>query len=82
VLQELQAIVPALPSVPVQPIILRIQEVPFMFDHFRHRPSFLKVHRYTDQKQLLADLGDKVIRPAEDKARELRGSTYTKSLKS
>jgi hypothetical protein len=75
VLQELQAIVPDLPSVPVQPIILKEQEVPFMFDHFRHRLSFLKVHHYTDQKQLLADLGDKVIRPAEDKATELRGST-------
>jgi hypothetical protein len=29
--------------------------------------------RYADQEQLLADLGDKVIRPAELKVRELRG---------
>jgi hypothetical protein len=28
--------------------------------------------RYTDQEQLLADLGDKVIFPAELKVRELR----------
>jgi hypothetical protein len=65
VLQELRAIVPDLPSVPVQPIILATQEEPGMFDFYRNRPSFLKVHRYVDQKQLLADLSDKVIRAAE-----------------
>ena len=73
VLQELRAIVPDLPSLPVQPIILAIQEEPGMFDFYRNRPSFLPVHRYADQKQLLADLSDKVIRPAELKVRELRG---------
>jgi uncharacterized protein YjbI with pentapeptide repeats len=73
VLQELRGIVPDLPSVPVQPIILAAQEEPGMFDFYRNRPSFLSVHRYTDQQQLLADLGDKVIRPAELKVQELRG---------
>ena len=73
VLQELRAIVPDLPSVPVQPIILKMQEEPGMFDFYRNRPSFLPVHRYADQEQLLADLGDKVIRPAEQKVLELRG---------
>ena len=73
VLQELRAIVPDLPSVPVQPIILAIQEEPGMFDFYRNRPSFLPVHRYADQKQLLADVGGKVIRPAELKVLELRG---------
>jgi hypothetical protein len=75
VLQELRAIVPDLPSVPVQPIILEMQEEPGMFDFYRHRPSFLPVYRYTDQKQLLADLGEKVIRPAELKVLDLRTST-------
>jgi hypothetical protein len=73
VLQELRAIVPDLPSVPVQPIILATEEEPGMFDFYRNRPSFLTVHRYADQEQLLADLGDKVIRPAELKVLELRG---------
>jgi pentapeptide repeat protein len=73
VLQELRAIVPDLPSVPVQSIILATQEEPGMFDFYRSRPSFLTVHRYADQEQLLAELGDKVIRPAELKVRELRG---------
>src|SRR5262249_16302877 len=74
-LQELRAIVPDLPSVPVQPIILATQEEPGMFDFYRKRPSFLTVHRSTDQEQLLADLGDKVIRSGELKVLELRGST-------
>ena len=72
VLQELRAIVPDLPSVPVQSIILATQEEPGMFDFYRNKPSFLTVHRYADQQQLLADLSDKVIRPAELKVRELR----------
>ena len=71
VLQELRTIVPDLPSVPVQPIILAMQEEPGMFDHYRYMP--LTVHRYTSQEQLLADLGEKVIGPAELKVRELRG---------
>jgi uncharacterized protein YjbI with pentapeptide repeats len=75
VLQELRAIVPDLPSVPVQPIILAIQEEPGMFDFYRNRPSFLPVHRYVSQEQLLADLGEKVIRPAELKVLDLRAST-------
>ena len=73
VLHELRAIVPDLPSVPVQPIILATQEEPGMFDFYRHRPSFLSVHRYETKEQLLVDLGDKVIRPAELKVLELRG---------
>jgi hypothetical protein len=75
VLQELRAIVPDLPSVPVQPIILEMQEEPGMFDFYRNRPSFLPVHRYVSQEQLLADLGEKVIRPAELKVLDLRAST-------
>jgi hypothetical protein len=72
VLQELRAIVPDLPSLPVQPIILATQEEPGMFDFYRNRPSFLTVHRYINQEQLLVEIGDKVIRPAELKVLELR----------
>jgi hypothetical protein len=46
-----------------------------MFDFYRNRPSFLPVHRYVSQEQLLADLGEKVIRPAELKVLDLRAST-------
>jgi hypothetical protein len=75
VLQELRGIVPDLSSVPVQPIILEMQEVPGMFDFYRNFRSFLSVHRYASQEQLIADLRKKVIRPAELKVLELRGST-------
>jgi len=75
VLQELRAIVPDLPSVPVQPIILAVQEEPGMFDFYQNFRSFLNVHRYASQGQLIADLGEKVIRPAELKVLDLQGST-------
>jgi hypothetical protein len=76
VLQELRAIVPDVPSVAVQPLILRSQEEPGMFDFFnpRLRPSVLETHRYDTPEQLIADLGDRVIHPAEIKVQELRGS--------
>jgi hypothetical protein len=63
VLQELRAIVSDLPSVPVQPIILAMQEEPGMFDFYRNFQSFLKTHRYASQEQLIAELGEKVIPP-------------------
>jgi uncharacterized protein YjbI with pentapeptide repeats len=75
VLQELRAIVPELPSVPVQPIILATQEEHGMFDFYRNFRSFLNVYRYVSQEQLLAELGEKVIRPAELKVLDLRAST-------
>jgi hypothetical protein len=75
VLQELRAIVPDLPSVPVQPVILATQEEPGMFDFYGNFPWFLEVHRYASQEQLIADLGEKVIRPAELKVPELQGRT-------
>ena len=46
VLQELQAIVPSGPKLPVQPIIVAAQEEPGMFNSFEAYPWFLKVHRY------------------------------------
>jgi Pentapeptide repeats (8 copies) len=73
VMQELAAIVPTSPSLPVQPIIIATQEEPGMFDFFRNFPWFLKVHRYDTPEQLLADLNERVIAPAEAKMAQLRG---------
>ena len=72
VLQELRGIVPELPNVPVQPVIIASQDEPGMFDHFRRYPWFLKVHRYDTPTQLLSELSDRVIKPSEAKVRELR----------
>jgi uncharacterized protein YjbI with pentapeptide repeats len=72
VLQELQAIVPNNPSVPVQPILLASQEEPGMFDFFRRFPWVLESYRYHSLDEVLASLDNKVITPAE-KARERLG---------
>jgi hypothetical protein len=58
----------------VQPVILAAQKEPGMFDFFKHYDWFLKLYRYDTQEQLYADLADRVIRPAEAKVQELRGS--------
>jgi hypothetical protein len=74
VLQELRAIVPQLPSVPVQPVIIASQVEPGMFDFYRHFPWFLPVHRYHTPAQLLSELGNRVIEPLEAKALEYRST--------
>jgi hypothetical protein len=48
------------------------QEGPGMFDFYRHFHWFLKVHRYDNQEQLIADLSERVILLAEMKVQELR----------
>jgi hypothetical protein len=72
VLQELRAIVPDNPSVPVQSIIVAGQKEPGMFDSFEAYPWFLKVHTYENPAQLLVDLKDRVIGPLETEVAKLR----------
>ncbi len=69
--QELMAIVPNLPSVPVQPLILESQHEYGMFEHFTKFPWVLPVYRYADEGSLLKSLQKKVITPAEQKAKKL-----------
>jgi hypothetical protein len=71
--QELMAIVPTLPSVPVQPLLLASQQEYGMFEHFKRFPWVLEPYLYEDQDRLLAALTDKVIGPAEAKAKEQTG---------
>ena len=68
--QELERIVPGLPSVPVQPLLLACQHEYGMFEHFRRYPWVLEPVLYDNQQQLLADLATNVIGPAEAKASE------------
>jgi hypothetical protein len=70
--QELQAIVPHLPSVPVQPLLLASDYEYGMFEHFKRYPWVLQTYLYRDVDELLGFLSDKVISPAEMKARELQ----------
>lgn len=69
--QELQRIVPDLPSVPVQPLLKAGCDEYAMFEHFKRYPWVLDVHVYENTDSLITSLGDKIINPAETRAREL-----------
>ena len=63
--QELADIVRNLPSVPVQPLLLEGSEEYSMFEHFKRFPWVLKTYRYPSSERLIANLGKRVIDPAE-----------------
>lgn len=69
--QELQAVVPNLPSVPVQPLLLASQHEYGMFEHFKRYHWVLETYIYESQDALLNSLQEGVIEPAEAKAFEL-----------
>jgi hypothetical protein len=72
VLSELAAIVPTIPSVPVQPIIVATQKEPAIgIDFFRRYSWVLKIYCCHDVEHLLANVDERVICPAEAKARDL-----------
>jgi uncharacterized protein YjbI with pentapeptide repeats len=68
---ELERIVPGLPSVPVQPLIATSDYEYDMFEHFRGYPWVLDTYQYDSLEDLLASLKERVIDPAESKAKEL-----------
>ena len=70
--QELQRIVPDLPSVPVQPLLHTSATEYAMFEHFKRYPWVLEEFKYDDVNDVLNSLKTKVIDPAEAKAEELR----------
>jgi Pentapeptide repeats (8 copies) len=70
--QELAVIVPGLPSVPVQPLLLEGSAEYGMFEHFKRYPWVLETYRYPSPERLIADLGERVIGPAENYAQSIR----------
>jgi uncharacterized protein YjbI with pentapeptide repeats len=72
---ELERIVPGLPSVPVQPLIASSDDEYGMFEHFRRYPWVLDTYQYDSLENLLSSLREKVIDPAELKAKELTSPT-------
>jgi hypothetical protein len=71
VLQELQRIVPDLPSVPVKPLLSNSDYEPGMFDHFRQFPWVLGAHRYNSVNDLIFSLKDAVILPAQEAYKQI-----------
>jgi hypothetical protein len=69
---ESGAIVPAIESLPVQPMIEEPEEPYGMFSDVVERHSVLKVHHYKDLEHLLESFDDAVIAPAEDMFKELK----------
>ena len=70
--QELQAIVPDLPSVPVRLIIQKDAEEYAMLPHFKRYPWVIETYRYQDSQQLIASLSEQVIQAAEEKVIQLQ----------
>ncbi len=66
VLQELEKIVPALPSVPIQLLLHKSADMPPMSDVWGLRSSVLDPYRYSTKQKLLKDLSSEVIGPAKD----------------
>jgi hypothetical protein len=59
--QELMAIVPGLPSVPIKPLLLESQREYGMFEHFRRYPWVLETFVYRDAEHLVKNLREGVI---------------------
>jgi hypothetical protein len=65
--QELMRIVPWLPSVPIQPILLSTEREWGMYETFTRYPWVLPIARYESCDELIATLKGQIIDPAERK---------------
>jgi uncharacterized protein YjbI with pentapeptide repeats len=63
--QELTSIIPELPSIPIQPIIISTQIEYSMYEHWKRYPWVLQLHKYKSIDTLIKELGNKVVSPPE-----------------
>ena len=59
----------------MQPLLLEGSAEYSMFEHFKRYPWVLETYRYPSSERLIADLGERVIVPAEEYARSVREAT-------
>ena len=69
---ELEHIVPQLLSVPVIPVILKSDYEYALFDRIIGFNQVIKPYQYENQEALLASIEENVVKPAEEKADELK----------
>jgi hypothetical protein len=70
--QELERIVPGLPSVPVQPLLLAGEAEFAMFEHFRRYPWVLEPVRYESRDALIGSLRTTLIPTLEAAVKAIR----------
>jgi len=69
--QVLKIIIPRLPGVPVQPLILQSLYQDGMFLDCQKYPSVMPAQIYNNEEELISELNEKIIAPNETKARKL-----------
>lgn len=74
VLNELRVVVPELPTIPVQPLLLSGAKEDRTLQRLKRHPSFLPLHRYRDVESLPELITESVIGQIEAAARELQES--------
>lgn len=65
--QALELVVPALPSVPVQPLLAKGHDE-YVFEYFKHYPWVLRTFTYDSISILEFELKQRIIKAAEEKA--------------
>jgi uncharacterized protein YjbI with pentapeptide repeats len=72
VVQELQAIVPNLPSVAVRFIIKKSEREPSMLDHIKRYPWVVaEAFEYENAEEVIGSINDSILDPVEAKLRQL-----------
>jgi hypothetical protein len=72
VLQELQAIIPDMPSVVVRFLMMKAEQEPGMLDHIRRFPWVIDgVFEYETAEEVIDSIKDRILDPVEAKLRQL-----------
>jgi len=76
--QELQYIIPNLPSVPIQPLLHTSAQEYGMFEHFMRYTWVLKPFRYSTVSELIRNLDSQIIKSVEELAEAMKKNSNRK----